>query len=117
MALKREPTNRHDIHAVAIYRDTEIVGHVPYNLVPRMSAFFTSEREQSVCRNHRSQSQQGSWLWSGSPMCLPSVDNMKKLVKYLLADVMDIIISVTAILHNDNWGGFLILIMGVISGC
>ena len=25
---------------MAIYRDAEIVGHVPYNLAPRMSAFF-----------------------------------------------------------------------------
>ena len=45
-----------ELHAVAIYRDAEIVGHVPYNLAPTMSAFFY-EREQSVCRNHRSQSQ------------------------------------------------------------
>ena len=36
LVLKREPTNRHDIHAVVIYRDTKIVGHVPYNLAPRM---------------------------------------------------------------------------------
>ena len=36
----RTNANRHDIHAVAIYRDTEIVGHVPYNLAPRMSAFL-----------------------------------------------------------------------------
>ena len=28
------------ISSVAIYRDAEIVGHVPYNLAPRMSAFF-----------------------------------------------------------------------------
>ena len=33
---------QYDIHAVAIYRDTEIVGHVPY-LAPRMSAFFMRE--------------------------------------------------------------------------
>ena len=40
--VKIEPTNRYDIHAVAIYRDTEIVGHVPY-LAPRMSAFLMRE--------------------------------------------------------------------------
>ena len=40
--MKIESTNRYDIHAVAIYRDTEIVGHVPY-LAPRMSAFFMRE--------------------------------------------------------------------------
>ena len=42
-----EPMNRHDIHAVAIYRDVEIVGHVPYNLAPRMLA-FPYEREQCL---------------------------------------------------------------------
>ena len=72
LVVKIEPMNRHDIHVVAIYRDAEIVGHVPYNIAPRMSA-FPYEREQSICRNHRTQSQQGNWLWSGSPMCLPSI--------------------------------------------
>ena len=27
LEVKIEPTNRHDIHAVAIYRDAEIVGY------------------------------------------------------------------------------------------
>ena len=38
--MKIEIMNRHDIQEVAIYRDAEIVGHVPYSLAPRMSAFF-----------------------------------------------------------------------------
>ena len=42
--VKIEPTNRHDIHKVAIY---EIVGHVPYNLAPRMSAFFSKCLQKS----------------------------------------------------------------------
>ena len=45
LVVKIEPTNRHDIHAVAIYRDAKIVGHVPYNLAPRMSAFFMRENK------------------------------------------------------------------------
>ena len=46
-----EPTNRHDvhdrhdIHAVAIYRDVKIVDHVPYFLASRMSAFFMRENK------------------------------------------------------------------------
>ena len=43
--VKIVPTNRHDIHAVAIYRDTEIIGQVPYNLATRMSAFFMRENK------------------------------------------------------------------------
>ena len=45
LVVKIEPTNRHDIYAVAIYRDAKIVGHVPYNLAPRMSAFFMRENK------------------------------------------------------------------------
>ena len=41
--VKIEPMNRHDIqHAVTIYRDAEIVGHVPYNLAP---LFFMRENK------------------------------------------------------------------------
>ena len=43
LVVKIEPMNRHDLHAVAIYRDSEFVGHVPYNLATRMSAFFMRE--------------------------------------------------------------------------
>ena len=43
MVVKIEPMNIHDTHAVDIYRDAEIVGHVPYNLAPRMSAFLMRE--------------------------------------------------------------------------
>ena len=45
--VKIEPTNRHDIHAVAIYTefvDHVLVDHVPYN-PPRMSAFFMRENK------------------------------------------------------------------------
>ena len=45
LVVKIEPTNRHNIHAVAIYRDAETVDHVPYNLAPRMSAFLMRENE------------------------------------------------------------------------
>ena len=45
LVVKIEPTNRHDIHAIAIYSDTEIVGHVPYNLATRISTFCTRENK------------------------------------------------------------------------
>ena len=40
-----ERTNEQTLHAVAIYRDTEIVGHIPYNLAPRMSALLMRENK------------------------------------------------------------------------
>ena len=52
--VKIELTNRHNIHAVAIYRDTEIVGHVPYNLYSSKNvSIFYDRHEQSICGNHR----------------------------------------------------------------
>ena len=60
LEVKIEPTNRHDIHAVAI--DTKLVGHVSYDLAPRMSAFFM--RENKAFEEITGASQEGSWLWS-----------------------------------------------------
>ena len=40
LLLKRQPTNDHYVHAVAVYCDGQIVGHVPYNLAPILSAFL-----------------------------------------------------------------------------
>ena len=40
LVLKREPTNIHDVHAVAVYYDNHIVGHIPYNIAPKVSAFL-----------------------------------------------------------------------------
>ena len=66
--VKTEPMNRHDIHAVAIYRDTKIVGHVPYNLALRMSAFLMRENK------------------AFAEITAATVDKMKELVESLLAD-------------------------------
>ena len=40
LQLKREPTNGHDVHAVAVYFEDQIVGHIPYNLAPKVSALL-----------------------------------------------------------------------------
>ena len=37
LTLKREPANA---HAVAVYYENQVVGHVPYNLAPTVSAFL-----------------------------------------------------------------------------
>ena len=34
LLLRREPGNPFDEHAVAVLKEREIVGHVPYNLAP-----------------------------------------------------------------------------------
>ena len=44
LVVKREPMNRHDKHAVAIYRYAKIVGHVPYNLAPECQHIWMREK-------------------------------------------------------------------------
>ena len=61
-----------DIHAVAIYRDTKIVWHVPYNVAPRMSEFFMRENKAfAEIIGAKVNRRTGNDL--GSPMCLPSI--------------------------------------------
>ena len=40
LLVKRETNNSYDINAVAVYREDVIVGHIPFNLAPRLSAFL-----------------------------------------------------------------------------
>ena len=40
LILKREPTNETDRNAVAILKEETVVGHVPFNLAPLISAFL-----------------------------------------------------------------------------
>ena len=42
LLVRWEPTNPLDKHAVAVYKE-DIVGHVPYNLAPRLSQFLKRE--------------------------------------------------------------------------
>ena len=68
LVVKIEPTNRHYIDAVAIYRDAEIVGHDDCNLAPRMSAFFKRENKVfAVITEAKVYRTDGS----GSSTCLP----------------------------------------------
>ena len=38
--MKRETNNSHCVNAVAVYREDVIVGHIPFNLASRLSAFL-----------------------------------------------------------------------------
>ena len=41
--LKREPDNSTDVHAVAVLREGQVVGHIPYNLAPTVELFLRRE--------------------------------------------------------------------------
>ena len=44
LLVKREPSNVKNRHAVAIFKEDAVVGHVPYNIAPRFSQFLSKER-------------------------------------------------------------------------
>ena len=43
LSIKMEPDNAHDTHAVVVYYENRVVGHVPYNLAPTLSAFLRTK--------------------------------------------------------------------------
>lgn len=48
LPFEREPDNPEDVHAVAIKRAGRIVGHVPFNLAPTVSAFLRRSRNKCL---------------------------------------------------------------------
>ena len=47
---------------MAIYKESTIIGNVPYNLAPYLSH---TRPKQGLCRSDWGESQQGSWIWAG----------------------------------------------------
>ena len=45
--MKIETNNSHGVNAVAVYREDAIVGRIPFNLAPRLSAFL--RRDVNKC--------------------------------------------------------------------
>ncbi len=48
LPLEREPDNPDDIHAVAVKRNSMVVGHVPFNLAPTLSAFLRRSANTAI---------------------------------------------------------------------
>ena len=46
LLLKREPDNSVDLSAVAVWREDEIVGHVPFNIASVLSQFLRRDCNQ-----------------------------------------------------------------------
>ena len=86
LGVRREPTNMIDKHAVAVVKDSVIVGHIPYDLAP-VSA---TKCEQILRGSYRRRVKQGCWQ---EVPCIyrlygPKiyVDKMKELVDGMFAD-------------------------------
>jgi len=50
LLLKREPTNPKDSSAVAVMKEDEIVGHVPYNITSLLSTFLKRDCNKGYAR-------------------------------------------------------------------
>ena len=84
--VKIKPMNRHDI---LIYRDANIVGHVPYNLAPRMSEFFIKELAEMTGAKVNMGAGYGLEVPCVYRLYGPNVyvDKIKALVESLLAEI------------------------------
>ena len=50
LLLRRKPDNIKDKSAVAVMKETDIVGHVPYNISSMLSHFLRRECNKSLCK-------------------------------------------------------------------
>ena len=50
LVLKGEPTNDRDPNAVAVKKEYNIVGHVPFNLAPFVSAFLRRDKNSGFAK-------------------------------------------------------------------
>ena len=50
LLLKREPTNVADRNAVAVYKDDQVVGHVPFNLASSISLFLKRDVNKAFAK-------------------------------------------------------------------
>ena len=55
LTLEREPTNAKDKFAIAVMKERNVVGHLPYNLAPTVSAFLkrTMKKGMAVVTGER----------------------------------------------------------------
>jgi hypothetical protein len=53
LPLAREPNNSTDKLAVAVIKNGDVVGHVPYNLVPTLSLFLKRDFNKAVVKGDR----------------------------------------------------------------
>ena len=89
LPLEREPNNSEDRFAVAIKRRSDVVGHLPFNVVPVVSAFLRRGINKGMVEVTGVKVNRGGGYGLEVP-CIyhfyGSIDKLKKLVDYLLSD-------------------------------
>ena len=74
LCSRREANNSKDRFAVAVYKDDTVVGHVPYNIAPRLSQFLNREVNKGlICRSDRRKAKQRGWIRTGDSLCLSTI--------------------------------------------
>ena len=89
LLLKREPTNVVDRNAVAVFKEEQVVGHVPFNLAPSMSNFLKRDINKAFAQVVGEKVNRGAGYGLEIP-CIyhlygpkPYIDKMKELVNSL----------------------------------
>ena len=91
LILKREPTNVADRNAVAVFKEDQVVGHVPFNLAPSISLFLKRDINKAFAKVAGDKFNRGGGYGLEIP-CIyhlygpePYIDKMKELVDSLIA--------------------------------
>ena len=91
LLLKREPTNVADRNAVAVFKEDQVVGHVPFNLAPSISLFLKRDINKAFAKVVGEKVNRGAG-YGLEILCVyhlygrkPYVDKMKELVDSLIA--------------------------------
>ena len=91
LLLKREPTNVADRNAVAVFKEDQVVGHVPFNLAPSISLFLKRDINKAFAKVVGEKVNRGAGYGLEIPCVYhlygrkPYVDKMKELVDSLIA--------------------------------
>ena len=88
---KREPTNDKDRNAVAVLKEEDIVGHVPFNLAPYVSAFLRRDTNSGFAKVNGEKINRGAGYGLEIPCVYslygskPYIDKLTELVASLKA--------------------------------
>ena len=89
LILKREPTNERDRNAVVVLKEETLVGHVPFNLAPFISAFLRRDTNSGFAKVVGEKVNRGAGYGLEIPCVYtlygpkPYVDKLKELVASL----------------------------------
>ena len=91
LILKREPSSERDRNAVAVLKEEALVGHVPFNLAPLISAFLRRDTNSGFAKVVGEKVNRGAGYGLEIPCVYtlhgpkPHIEKLKELVASLKA--------------------------------